>query len=74
MPTPTHPSHQPTYPDVQVQLTGLDGNVFVIIGAVARALRRQVSAAAAQEFTAAAYACGSYDQVLILAMTTVDVS
>lgn len=30
----------PLYPDVEVQLTGLDGNAFVLMGAVSKALRR----------------------------------
>ena len=33
----------PKYPDVEVQLSGEDGNVFSIIGRIAKALRRQVS-------------------------------
>ena len=65
---------QLTYPHVHVQLTGTDGNVFAIIGTVARALRRDVGAAAANAFTSAALACGSYDAVLRLAMATVDVT
>ena len=31
---------QPRYPDVQVQLTGEDGNAFAILGRTAGALRR----------------------------------
>jgi hypothetical protein len=61
------------YPDVQVQLTGRSGNAFAIIGAVAGALRREVSAEAAAEFSNAAMGCGSYDELLQLAMSTVDV-
>ena len=61
------------YPDVEVQLSGEDGNVFSIIGRIAKALRRQVSPEAASEFTDAAMASGSYDEVLQLAMKTVDV-
>jgi hypothetical protein len=63
----------PTYPDVEVQLTGLDGNVFVIISAIASALRRQVSRAAADEWTRVAFDCESYDAVLRLALSTVSV-
>jgi hypothetical protein len=61
------------YPHVAVQLTGGDSNVFAIIGTVARALRRQIGADAADTYTAAAMACGSYDEVLHLTMRTVDV-
>jgi hypothetical protein len=71
--TPPADPSGPTYPHVAVQLTGGDGNVFAIIGTVARALRRQVSADAATAFTNAATACGSYDEVLNLTMNTVDV-
>jgi hypothetical protein len=70
---PRDPSDGLTYPSVHVQLTGINGNVYVIIGAVAAALRREVSADAAEAFTAVAYACHSYDEVLVLAMNTVDV-
>lgn len=64
---------QPTHPQVQVQLTGRDGNAYAIIGTVARALRRQVGNEAATAFTDAAFACRSYDELLYLAMTTVNV-
>jgi hypothetical protein len=40
----------------------------------ATALRREVAPAAADAFTTAAYQCGSADEVLRLAMITVDVS
>ena len=30
----------PTYPDIEVQLTGEDGNAFAIMGRVARELRK----------------------------------
>lgn len=64
---------QPKYPDVRVQLTGEDGNAYSIIGRIAKALRREVSNDAATEFTTAAFDCGSYDELLVLAMETVDV-
>lgn len=64
---------QPKYPDVHVQLTGEDGNAYSIIGRVAKALRRSVDNDAASEFTTAAMNCGSYDQLLVLAMETVNV-
>jgi hypothetical protein len=31
---------QPRYPDIQVQLSGQDGNAFAILGRTAGALRR----------------------------------
>jgi hypothetical protein len=64
---------RPAYPDITVQLTGRDGNAYAIIGAVARELRRQVGDAAATAFAAAAFECGSYDELLQLAMATVTV-
>ena len=63
----------PKYPDLTVKLIGGDGNSFVIIGSVAKALRRDVGADAASEWTAAAWKCGSYDELLRLAMAWVDV-
>ncbi len=68
-PTPVRPTH----PQVHLRLSGTDGNVYMVIGRVAAALRREVSDQAASEFTQAAFACGSYDEVLCLAMVTVDV-
>jgi len=62
------------FPQVKVQLTGKDGNVFNLIGIVAKALRSQVSEAAAIEFRNAAMDSSSYDEVLQLIMRTVDVS
>lgn len=62
------------YPGVDVELSGEDGNVFLIVGRVARALRRAGHADAADEFSAAVKQCGSYDEVLQLAMHTVAVS
>ena len=62
------------YPEVEVQLTGRDGNAFSVIGAVSKALRSHVSRAAADEFAAEAMRAGSYDDLLQLAMRTVSVS
>jgi hypothetical protein len=55
------------------RLTGTDGNVFAIIGAVCKALRR-VDLKRADEFRKRALASTSYDAVLQLAMDYVDVS
>jgi hypothetical protein len=63
----------PKYPDVTVQLTGEDGNVFAIIGAVTEALDRADEFDAAAEFSTAAMNSESYDAVLRLCMATVDV-
>jgi hypothetical protein len=71
--TPAGPKG-PRYPQVRYtmpDLTGPDGNVFVIIGAVARLLRTQVGPDAAAQFTADATSCRSYQQVLDLVAATV---
>ncbi|MFJ2278848.1 hypothetical protein ACIOEZ_32390 [Streptomyces sp. NPDC087866] len=67
-------SEAPQYPDVEVRLTGEDGNVYSVIGRVQQALRRAGHREAATEFTQTARSSGSYDEVLQLAMRTVDVS
>ena len=64
----------PKFPEVNVQLTGQDGNVFAVIGAVSKALKRAGKPDAAKEFQDAAFKCGSYDEVLQLCMKTVEVS
>ena len=75
MPATTTPDpDRPTYPHVQVRLSGTDGNVFMLIGRVSAALRRQAGTAAADGFATAAYQCGSYDEVIQLAMATVSIS
>lgn len=61
------------YPNVTVQLSGQDGNAFAIIGAISRALRREVSVEAASDFQKAATSCKSYDELLMLALNTVEV-
>jgi hypothetical protein len=62
------------YPDVTVKLIGGDGNAFSVISVVAGAIRRSHGTAAYVEFTNAAFDCDSYDDVLRLAMTTVNIS
>jgi hypothetical protein len=62
-----------TYPDVTVHLTGTDGNVFAIIGAVQKAIRRAHGSGAASAFATEAMAQPSYDAVLRLVMRTVEV-
>jgi len=62
------------FPNVKVRLTGTDGNVFAIIGTVSRAMKRAGLRDEAAEFCDAAFAARSYDEVLRLCMTTVDVS
>ena len=64
----------PTYPDVEVELTGVDGNAFVLIGTVANAIRREISSEAASRFSSEAMRQESYDEVLQFIMNTVEVS
>lgn len=64
----------PTYPDVEVKLIGHDGNAFVIIGAVSRAISRAHGAEAADAWRTEATQCGSYDELLRFVMSTVEVS
>jgi hypothetical protein len=55
---------QPRYPDVQVQLSGEDGNAFAILGRTASALRRAgVPKAEIDEYLAEATS-GDYDHLL----------
>jgi hypothetical protein len=63
----------PKFPEVEVQLTGQDGNAFNIIGRVSRALKQAGMPAEATEFTNRAFSAGSYDELLQLAMETVTV-
>lgn len=63
------------FPEVEVQLTGEDGNVFSIVGRVTRAMRRAgVEPKAIDAYSNAIFACGSYDEALRLTMQTVTVS
>ncbi len=65
---------EPKYPDVTVELTGQDGNMFMIGGRVGAALRR--SGVPREEITAfheALYAQPSYDAALSFVMQTVQV-
>lgn len=54
------------FPDVEVQLTGMDGNVFAIIGRVSSALKKAGHIEAGKEFANCAMDCGSYGEVLVL--------
>ena len=62
------------YPDVHVQLSGEDGNAFAIMGAVAKAIRKQVGSAEATQYQSDAMSSESYDALLVHAMNTVNVS
>jgi hypothetical protein len=62
------------YPEIEVQLSGEDGNAFAIMGAVSKALRR---AGVSKEERDAYYAestSGDYDHLLQTAMRWVTVA
>ena len=70
-PMPEDP-HQPRYPEVQVQLSGEDGNAFAILGRTSAALR---AAGVSQEEIDAYFAeatSGDYDHLLHTTMAWVD--
>jgi len=55
------------------KLIGEDGNVFNIIGCVSKCLKNAKQPIQAAEFVKKAFASGSYDEVLQLAMQFVEV-
>jgi len=57
----------------KVKLTGTDGNVFSLVGLVAKALRRAGLADQAEKFTTRAWNSHSYGEVLQLCMEYCDV-
>ncbi len=57
-----------------VKLIGEDGNVFLIIGRVTKALKRVGQKERAQEFATRAMSSGSYDEVLGLLDEYVEVT
>lgn len=57
-----------------VELVGQDGNVFAIVGTVAKAITRAHGGEAAKAFSDAAFECESYDQLLWFVQCTVDVT
>mgnify|MGYP001595558144 FL=1 len=56
-----------------VKLIGEDGNVFNVIGRVAKALKRAGQRDEATAFAQSAFKAGSYDEVLCLAMDYAEV-
>ena len=62
------------YPEIEVQLTGQDGNAFAIMGAVSTALRKGgVPKEEINEYTSQSMS-GDYDNLLRTAMSWVSVS
>lgn len=63
------------YPDVKVQLSGEDGNAFMIVGRVSSALKAAgVPTAEREAFFNEAFKSGSYNEVLQIVMRTVRVA
>ena len=66
------PDHCPAHQEIRVNLEGIDGNAFNILGTVSGAMRRGgVSQADRDAFFAEATA-GDYDHLLQTVMRTVD--
>lgn len=66
--------NEPKYPDIEVQLSGEDGNAFSIIGRVCKAMRRAgVPKDTIDKFTEEA-TDGDYDHLLQTCMKWVEVS
>lgn len=64
----------PKFPNITVPLAGEDGNAFMIVGRVRRALRDGgVTEPALSEFTTEAMS-GDYDHVIQTVMATVNVT
>lgn len=63
------------HPEIEVQLTGTDGNVFALMGTVTRALRRAgINSTEIKEFTDEVTNSESYDHALQTMMRWVSVS
>lgn len=62
----------PAYPNVVVQLSNENGNVFSIIRRVTKAMRNEGLREEAEAFAQEAMSSRSYDAVLKLVMRTVD--
>lgn len=61
------------FPDVTVELSGGEGNVYVLIGKVKQALNRAGHHVEASTFSTTAMQSESYDDVIQLIMQTVTV-
>mgnify|MGYP001608584102 CR=1 FL=1 len=63
-----------THPDVEVQLSGEDSNVFFIILRVSKALKRAGFPEDAEAYMKQCIAAKDYDEVLQITMKTVEVN
>lgn len=61
------------HPDISVQLTGQDGNVFNLMGIVIRALRNNGSGDEVDDFISEVTSSKSYHEALAVMMQWVDV-
>lgn len=61
----------PVFSEIEVQLTGQDGNAFMIMGLIQKAIRREVGYDEADAYVKDAQASESYDDLLQHAMSTV---
>ena len=61
------------HPDISVQLTGQDGNVFNLMGVVIRALRSNGFGDEVDDFVSEVTSCKSYHEALAVMMSWVDV-
>ncbi len=62
------------YPEIEVQLTGNDGNAFSIMGAVSKALRRGGASKEEIELYMTESMSGDYNNLLRVAMRWVNVN
>jgi hypothetical protein len=65
----------PTFPDVEVELTGTDGNVFMLAGLVTKEMKRAgVGKSYIDDLRNKVFECGSYEEALVLLGETVTIS
>jgi hypothetical protein len=65
---------KPKYPNIEVQLSGKDGNAFQIIGRIREAMKREGIDMKEREAFSNEAMSGDYDNVLRTAMRWVSVS
>ncbi len=65
---------EPLFPNVEVQLSGEDGNAFAILGRVQKAMRRAKVSAEDQKAFMDEATSGDYDALLQTCMKWVDVN
>lgn len=62
------------FPDVEVTLSGADGNAFVLLGLCKKAIQQEHGSDAAKRWLDRAQESESYDDLLRFMMSTLDVS